>query len=412
MSSTTNAFGRVDEENNVFVIEAGQERKVGQYPGVPATEALAYFERKFSDLEANVRLLEQRVKNKVDIVSISKAAKKLTEDLKEPQAVGDIEDLRKRVAAITPNLDAMQEEKTLANKAATEEALKVRTEIATKATALSERDPKKVQWKVASLEMNELFERWQAAQKSGAKVPKREADVLWKQFSAARTKFEANKRSFFASMTAETKQVRAKKSELVSKVEALVEKGSESVIEYRKLLDEWKLSGRSTGKQDDALWDRFKAAGDKIYAVKKESFEKEKVEYEANLEAKLAILKDAESIDPEKNLGEAKKQLAAIQQRFEKAGKVPREKLKATEDKLKAIELKVKSAEQEQWRKSDPATIERTNGMLSQLEESIKKLEKELADATASKNKSKIEDGTKALEARKSWLEVIKLSNK
>lgn len=412
MSTTANAFGRVDDDNNVFVIDDGQERKVGQYPGVSGSEALAYFERKFADLEANVRILEQRVKNKVDIVSISKAAKKLTEDLKEPQAVGDLADLRKRVESITPNLDAMQQEKAAANKVAIAAALKQREEIAAKATILADKDPKKVQWKVASVEMNDLFDKWQQAQKVGTKVPKKEGDAIWKKFSSARTKFETNKRAFFASMTAETKQVRAKKTELVEKVESLAEKGSDSVAEYRKLLDEWKLSGRSSGKQDDSLWDRFKAAGDKIYSVKKDSFEKEKVEYQANLDEKLSILKDAESIDPSKNLGEAKKQLAVIQQRWEKAGKVPKEKIKVTEDKLKAIEQKVKSAEQEQWRKSDPATIERTNGMLSQLEDSIKKLEAELVSAAASKDASRIDEATKALEARKSWLEVVKLSAK
>jgi hypothetical protein len=412
VSTTANAFGRVDDDNNVFVIDDGQERKVGQYPGVSGSEALAYFERKFADLEANVRILEQRVKNKVDIVSISKAAKKLTEDLKEPQAVGDLADLRKRVESITPNLDAMQQEKAAANKVAIAAALKQREEIAAKATILADKDPKKVQWKVASVEMNDLFDKWQQAQKGGTKVPKKEGDAIWKQFSSARTKFETNKRAFFASMTAETKQVRAKKTELVEKVESLAEKGSDSVAEYRKLLDEWKLSGRSSGKQDDSLWDRFKAAGDKIYSVKKDSFEKEKVEYQANLDEKLSILKDAESIDPSKNLGEAKKQLAVIQQRWEKAGKVPKEKIKVTEDKLKAIEQKVKSAEQEQWRKSDPATIERTNGMLSQLEDSIKKLEAELVSAAASKDASRIDEATKALEARKSWLEVVKLSAK
>ncbi|MEY4411204.1 MAG: hypothetical protein RLZ69_778, partial [Actinomycetota bacterium] len=55
------SFGRVDDENNVFVTEAGVERKVGQYPNVTAAEALAFFERKYADLAAQVRLLEQRV---------------------------------------------------------------------------------------------------------------------------------------------------------------------------------------------------------------------------------------------------------------------------------------------------------------------------------------------------------------
>ena len=53
----TNNFGRVDEKNNVYVTDSGTERLVGQYPDVSAEEALAFFVRKFEDLEAQVRIL-------------------------------------------------------------------------------------------------------------------------------------------------------------------------------------------------------------------------------------------------------------------------------------------------------------------------------------------------------------------
>jgi Domain of Unknown Function (DUF349) len=404
----SNQYGRVDSENNVFVTDGGVERKVGQYPGVTEAEALAYFERKFSELESNVRILEQRLKNNADASSIATAAQKLANDLVEPAAVGNLQDLRARVAAVTPNIEKLKAEKSEANQLAVANALKARNEIAQKAAALAEKDPKKTQWKIASKEMTELFESWQAAQKSGAKVPRKEADAIWKIFSQARTKFEANKRAFFAELTVVTKNARAKKSELAAKAEALVAKGSDAASDYRKLLDEWKLSGRSQGKQDDSLWDRFKAAGDAIYALRKETVAKEQVEYSANYEAKIAIVAEAEKIDPSKDLAEAKKQLLAIQQRFEKAGKVPKEKIREIDDRMRAVEKKVKEFEQEQWRKSDPAAIERTNGVLSQLEQSIATIESDLAKAASANDSKKTKELTDALEARKSWLEVVK----
>jgi hypothetical protein len=404
----SNEFGRVDNENNVFVIDNGSERKVGQYPGVTEAEAFAYFERKFLELDANVRILEQRVKNNADPASIAIAAEKLTKDLIEPTAVGNIQELRNRVLAVTPDIEKLRAEKTEANQKAAAAALKIRSEIAEKAKTLADRDPKKTQWKVASKEMTELFEAWQATQKSGPKVPRKEADAIWKMFSQARTKFEANKRAFFAELTVVTKTARAKKSELVAKAEALVAKGADAANDYRKLLDEWKLSGRSQGKQDDALWEKFKAAGDAIYALRKETIAKEQIEYSANYEAKLAIISDAEKLDPSKDLAEAKKQLLALQQRFEKAGKVPKDKIRETDDRMRAVERKFKEIEQEHWRKSDPAAIERTNGMLSQLEDSIKTLEEDLAAATSAKDSKKTTELTQALAARKSWLEVVK----
>ena len=408
MPPISNEYGRVDSENNVFVIDNGTERKVGQYPGVTEPEAFAYFERKYLELEANVRILEQRVKSGADPASIAAAATKLTKELLEPTAVGNIQDLRNRVAAVTPNIEKMRAEKSEANQKAVADALKVRSEIADKARALADKDPKKTQWKIASKEMTELFETWQASQKSGPKVPRKEADLIWKSFSQARTKFEANKRAFFAELTVVTKAARAKKADLVKKAEALVSKGADAAGDYRKLLDEWKLSGRSQGKQDDSLWEKFKAAGDAIYALRKETIAKESIEYSANYEAKIAIIAEAEKLDPTKDLAAAKKQLLLIQQRYEKAGKVPKDKIRETDDRMRAVEKRFKDLEQEQWRKSDPAAIERTSAMLSQLEDSIAGIEKDLAAATASQDSKKTAELSKALEARRSWLEVVK----
>ena len=224
MSQATSTNGRVDEDNNVYVFDNGSERKVGQYPGVTRDEALAYFERKFQELESNVRILEQRIKNKADAISIAKAAQKLSLDLQEPAAVGNIQDLRERVANITPNIEQLKKDKAEAADQAIKDCLKIRTEIASKAQTLADKDPQKTQWKLASKQMTELFEQWQVSQKSAPKIPRKESEAIWRQFSKARTKFEANKRAFFSALTAESKNVRARKTALVAQAEALESK--------------------------------------------------------------------------------------------------------------------------------------------------------------------------------------------
>jgi hypothetical protein len=159
------------------------------------------------------------------------------------------------------------------------------------------------------------------------------------------------------------------------------------------------------------LWARFKAAGDAIYGAKAESDAIENVEYAANLVTKLEIINDAEKIDATKDLAEAKKQLQAVQSRWEKAGRVPKEKLRETEDKIRAVEAKVRKAEEEHWRKSDPAAKARSNDVITQLEESIAKLEAQLAAAKASKDAKKTEAAAEALKARQAWLEVVKAAS-
>ena len=61
-------WGRVDETGTVFVREAEGERAVGQYPDGTAEEALAYFQRKYTELAGQVTLLEQRAKRGAPVI--------------------------------------------------------------------------------------------------------------------------------------------------------------------------------------------------------------------------------------------------------------------------------------------------------------------------------------------------------
>jgi hypothetical protein len=407
---SSSRFGRVDSENNVFVLELGSERKVGQYPKVSADEALAFYERKFAELEAQVRTLEQRIKNAVLASNLLAQFKKLSADLVAPNAVGDLNNLRSRVAALEPKIAELSAKRTAASKEASAAALKSRIDLAEAAEAIANQDQAKTQWKQSSEKMAKLFTDWQEVQKTGAKVSKADADPIWKRFSVARTKFETAKRAYFAGLDASNKAVRAAKNNIVEQAEKLASAGSDSIVEYRKLLEQWKSAGRTPGKSDDALWARFKAAGDTIYSARQASSASEAGDHAANLAAKLELLKTYSDIDPNKGLDEAKRRLQELQKKWEKVGKIPKEKIREVEDKLRAIENKVKSAEQDHWRKSDPASIDRSKSVISQLETAIAKLETELAKATATGNDKKIKDATDALSARRAWLETVRAS--
>jgi hypothetical protein len=404
---SANKFGRVDEENNVYVIEPNGERKVGQMPNVSQDEALQYFVRKFETLEGSVKLLEQRVAKKADAESISKTAAKLTVDLVDAAAVGDLQSLRERVLGLAPRIQDLLNAKKEENKEVVAAALAVRETIAAKAEALASGDLTKVLWKETSATLTSLFEEWQNAQKNGPRVPKAEADAIWKRFQTARNKIENAKRAYFAEAGAKAKAAKANKESIVKQAEALVSKGADAVAEYRKLLDAWKGAGRT--KNDDALWVRFKAAGDSIYAAKGEQMAVVSASQGEALVAKLALLEEAKAIDPSKDLAKAKALLASIQERWEKAGRVAKSDFPKTEDKLRAIEQSVRNAEKEHWKATDPAAKARKDDVTIKLEEAIAKLETELAKAT---DKKKIAELTDALAARKAWLEVVSASAK
>ncbi len=405
MTELRTKFGRVDENNNVFLVTDGSERQIGQYPNVSAEEALAFYVRKFEDLAAQVRILEQRFAGKVEVSLLKKAQENLAKELVEPNVLGDITNLQLRVAALAAKLDTLSEAQKLENKASIENSIAKREAIAEKAVAIA--STKNIQWKTASTQMTKLFEEWQAEQKANPKVPKSVSEPIWKKFSTARSKFETEKRSHFAALSASTKIAKTQRLDLIKRAEKLANKNEATTAEFRDLLNEWKATGKSNGKADEELWMKFKSFGDAIYASKKQQIEAENLEFSKNLESKLELIREASSINPEKDLQLAKNQLLSIQQKWEKIGKVPREKVREIENKLRTIENSVKAAEQELWRKSDPATKDRTNSVTQQLQDSITKLEVELEAAKKSKNSKAIKDAEDALAARKAWLTVV-----
>lgn len=407
MSANENTWGRVDETGTVYVTDRDVERAVGQYPDGTPDEALAYFVRKYVELEGQVRLLEQRARAGAPAADVAKTVAALTSALESPAAVGDLEALRTRVAALSTTVEKLTEEQKAEAAAAVEAALAQRTAIVTAAEAIAARDPQTIQWKQATAELDALFTRWKDHQQNGPRLPKKQGDELWKRFRAARSTVESHRRSFFAGLDAEHKEVRARKQALVDKAVALAPQGSAGIPAYRRLLDEWKTAGRAGKKIDDALWEQFKAAGDALYAAKAEVDARENEEFSANLAVKLALLDEAAPLLTATDRVQARNTLSSIQRRWEAAGKVPRDQVRVVEDRLRQIELAVKKLEEDHWNRTDPEKKARSEGLAAQLEQAIAGLEADLAAATAAKDAKRIAEVTEALEARRAWLAAV-----
>lgn len=398
-----NNFGRVDEKNNVFVIDAGVERLVGQYPDVSTDEALAFFVKKFDDLEAQVRILEQRVAAGItDAKSLRTTHENLTKECLEPNAVGDLQALRTRLANLAPGIEEAAAKAKEERDAAVAKSLEDKEAIAARAEAIVA-NLGGINWKRSAAEMTELFETWQRIQKDGPKVPKSQTDPIWKRFSQSRAKFEAGRRQYFASIDGKFKEAKQAKEELVKQAQALVAKGGEAAFDYRKLQDKWKSAGRA-GKHEDALWSEFRAAGDAIFAAKKEQDAELAVSHAENLKAKQELATKAEAIKLD-NLKSAKRELSDIQAQWVKIGHVPKADVKTIESRLKAVEAKINDAEKQEWLRSDPAAKARSNSLVTQLEAVIAGLEADLSTATDAKSKKVIEE---QIAARQALLEAAK----
>ena len=406
-SATTNEqpWGRVDENRTVYVREGDSEREVGQFPDGTPEEALAYYERKFADLEGAVTLLEARVARGTAGGDVAEIVAKLQQQLVEPAAVGDLASLRARVEKLGGKASELTEKQQAEREAAKQLALEQREAIVVEAERLAAQPESSIRWKETGQAFEQLFNDWQAAQRGGPQLPKSAADALWKRFRSARQSFDTARRAHFAQLDATNKDVKQRKERLIAQAEELAPKGIDGIPSYRRLLDEWKLAGRASRKLDDQLWARFKAAGDVLYEAKAAEVAQTNEEYAANLVAKQALLDEhADALLAETDRVAARKRLTGLQLKWDEIGRVPREAVRDVEGRLRKVEDHVKSLEDEHWRKTNPETKARSEGLRGQLEASIAELKAEIEGAKDAKAKAEAEQ---KLATQQSWLDAI-----
>ncbi|OKL49141.1 ATPase [Boudabousia liubingyangii] len=402
-------FGRIDADGTVWVRDGESERQIGQYAdGVPE-DGLELYIRRFLDLEAQVKLFSDRLPN-LSPKDIDSTLSSLKQQLEEPAAVGDLPALRQRLESIASQAEQRKEEARAARAAAREQALAERTKIVEAAEALANQDPERTQWKNSGQQLRDLLDQWKQAQKRGPKLERSAEDALWKRFSASRTLFDRQRRQFFSALDARQAEVKATKEKLIAEAEALstsTDWGATSAA-YRGLMDQWKAAGRSSRKDDDALWERFRDAQQKFFDARKAANSAMDEEFTENLKQKEALLEKAEAILPVTDIEAAKAALRPLQDQWDAIGRVPRNDVKRIEGRMRAVEEAIRNAEEEVWRKSNPETKARAEGMLGQLEALIEQIDADIEKAKADGDQKSLAELESARSARVAWLEQIK----
>ncbi|OKL47715.1 ATPase [Boudabousia liubingyangii] len=402
-------FGRIDADGTVWVRDGESERQIGQYAdGVPE-DGLELYIRRFLDLEAQVKLFSDRLPN-LSPKDIDSTLSSLKQQLEEPAAVGDLPALRQRLENIASQAEQRKEEARAARAAAREQALAERTKIVEAAEALANQDPERTQWKNSGQQLRDLLDQWKQAQKRGPKLERAAEDALWKRFSASRTLFDRQRRQFFSALDARQAEVKATKEKLIAEAEALstsTDWGATSAA-YRGLMDQWKAAGRSSRKDDDALWERFRDAQQKFFDARKAANSAMDEEFTENLKQKEALLEKAEAILPVTDIEAAKAALRPLQDQWDAIGRVPRNDVKRIEGRMRAVEEAIRNAEEEVWRKSNPETKARAEGMLGQLEALIEQIDADIEKAKADGDQKSLAELESARSARVAWLEQIK----
>ena len=407
-------FGEVDGDGNVFVIEAAGKRQVGAVPGAAASDALRVYVQRYLALDAKVALFSNRLEAAdLSVKEIDGTLAKLESELEAPAVVGDLDGLRARVTALKERAATRREELETARAAAKAEATTQRTAIIERAEALAAGAEGNINWKNSGEEMRGLLDNWKTQQANGPRIDRGYEDELWKRFSAARTTFEKGRRAFFNELDERSASAKAKKEALIKEAEKLAASTDFAATSaaYRDLMAKWKDAGRANRKEDDELWGRFRAAQDKFFEARDAANTATDAEFAENLKKKEALLVEAEALLPIKDLSSTKEKLRSIQDRWDAAGKVPRNNVATVENRMRSVEQAVRDAEAAQWKRSNPETKARVNSATAQLEKAIADLEADLATAQTKGNAKKVAEIEASLTARKAWLDQIQKSD-
>lgn len=397
------SFGRVDADGTVYVRIGNEERVVGQYPEGTPEEALAFYTKRYEGLAFEVQLLEQRVRSEAltpDEATASIA--RIAEQLVEPHAVGDITALTARLNSLKPVIGLQREKRRAERTQKVEESRTRKNAIVTEAEKIASSSD----WRNGANRLRDLLAEW----KELPRLEKAADDELWHRFSGARTTYTRARKAHFAVLSEQRDGARVIKERLVKEAEALADSTDwgGTATKYRQLMSEWKAAGPAPKDVDDALWKRFRGAQDTFFGARDADNAKLDEEFAANAVVKEAILVEAEALLPVTDLAAAKKAFRDISERWDAAGKVPRDQMKSLEGRIRKVEQEIRGLEEDQWKKSDPEKSARADGMVGQLEDAIAKIEGDLEKAKAAGDAKKVKDLEDNLESRRAFLEMAR----
>ncbi|MGL5405543.1 MAG: DUF349 domain-containing protein [Propionibacteriaceae bacterium] len=394
-------FGRVTEDGTVYVILTDGEHMVGQIPDATPDEAMAFFTKRYDALEAEISLLETRIKNGAASPDDAKGAiNGLQKKIATPNGVGNYAALTARLDALAPALAQAQEAKKAeraAQNAKTAEAKEAMVAEAEKLAAGND-------WRGGVNRFRTLLEEWKAL----PRIDRATDDALWHRFSAARTTYTKRRKTQFAQQNEKRDAAKSAKEQIIAEANELKEstEWGPTTGAFRDLMARWKAAGAASREIDDKLWAEFRGIQDHFFAAKSGTLAEQDKEFQGNLEAKQALLDKAESeILPVTDFAAAKEKFRTFLSQYSALGKVPRDAIRPLDNRVRAIEQAVRGAEEAEWKRTDPEARKRAEDAVAMFEAHIAKLEQQKAAAAAKGDAKKAKDAEQSIATYTTWLD-------
>jgi len=176
-------------------------------------------------------------------------------------------------------------------------------------------------------ELQKLHEEW----KDLGPVAKDEREPIWERFKAATSLINKKHQEYFENLKEQQKKNLAGKNELCESAEKIAEERLEESSQWnalsKKMEDlqaKWKTIGFASKKDNQKIYDRFRAACDKFYNAKRDYYAKFKDVMQENLKKKEDLCAEAEKLMASDDWKKTTDQLINLQKVWRSVGPVAR----------------------------------------------------------------------------------------
>ena len=178
-------------------------------------------------------------------------------------------------------------------------------------------------------ELQKLHEQW----KEFGPVAKEYRDDIWNRFKAATAVINNRYQGYFEEQKSKQADNLVAKTKLCEQVEEIAEKEVTSSNEWNALSKEiediqkqWRGIGFASKKENQKIYDRFRAACDKFFEKKRVFYTSYKDSMNENLDKKMSLIEQAEALKSSTEWKKATDQFINLQKQWKEIGAVPRKK--------------------------------------------------------------------------------------
>lgn len=238
---------------------------------------------------------------------------------------GEVDALNERFEALIQEFESHKVDRLVKKLQQEEENFTLKLVILEKMDALNTRaDSGEVDFEELNHEVQDLLVQWRKI----GRVPVEKNQETWDHFNAAQDKFNQLRFKNDKAYRQSIERSLEKKKKLIAEAESLVDEESiaDAARRVNKLHKAWKKTGNLPQKEENELWDKFKAATDAFNEKKTENLDALRDEEQKNLIAKQALIQRAIEAQDAETYDEGHQKMQGLMNEWKKIGPVPRKK--------------------------------------------------------------------------------------